>query len=257
MVSNLFDLSGKVALITGSSRGIGRGIAEAMALHGASVVISSRKPDACEHAVADILAKGGSAEAIPCNVSRPEERENLIETTLKEWGHIDILVLNAAANPYYGPNLEIPDDAFDKVLDVNIKSVMAMCKLVAPSMRARKQGAIIIVSSITGLVGNVNIGAYGLTKAADMQIARNLACELGPDNIRVNCLAPGVVRTDFSRALWEDDAASKEVTDRTPLGRLGEVEDISGAAVFLASKAGAWTTGQTIVIDGGDTIKGF
>ena len=257
MVSNLFDLRGKVALITGSSRGIGRGIAGAMADHGAAVVISSRKADACETAAAEIRAKGGRAEAIPCNVSKPEERENLLETTLKEWGRIDILVLNAAANPYFGPNLEIPDDALDKVIDVNVKSVLALCKLVAPSMRARKDGSIIIVSSITGLVGNVNIGAYGLTKAADMQIARNLACELGPDNIRVNCLAPGVVKTDFSRALWEDEAAAKQVTDRTPLGRLGEVEDIAGAAVYLASKAGAWTTGQTIVIDGGDTVKGF
>jgi NAD(P)-dependent dehydrogenase (short-subunit alcohol dehydrogenase family) len=257
MISNLFDLQGKVALITGSSRGIGRGIAGAMAHHGAAVVISSRKADACDTAVTEIRAAGGRAEAIACNVSHPEEREKLVKTTLKEWGRIDILVLNAAANPYYGPNLEIPDDAFDKILDVNVKSVMAMCKLVAPTMRARRDGSIIIVSSITGLVGNVNIGAYGLTKAADMQIARNLACELGPDNIRVNCLAPGVVKTDFSRALWEDDAVAKEVTDRTPLGRLGEVEDIAGAAVFLASKAGSWTTGQTIVIDGGDTVKGF
>jgi NAD(P)-dependent dehydrogenase (short-subunit alcohol dehydrogenase family) len=257
MASNLFDLSGKVALITGSSRGIGRSIAEAMALHGASVVISSRKPDACKHVAANIRAKGGRAEAIPCNVSSPKERENLVKKTLKLWEKIDILVLNAAANPYYGPNLEIPDNAFDKILDVNIKSVMAMCKLVAPAMRLHDEGAIIIVSSITGLVGNVNIGAYGLTKAADMQIARNLACELGPKNIRVNCLAPGVVKTDFSRALWENDAAAKKVTDRTPLRRLGEVEDISGAAVFLASKSGSWITGQTIVIDGGDTIKGF
>ena len=257
MTSNLFDLSGKVALITGSSRGIGHSIAKEMASHGASVVVSSRKSDACETAASKIRENGGRAEAIPCNVSHSDQRLALIEKTLKKWGHIDILVLNAATNPYYGPNLEIPDDAFEKVLDVNIKSVMAMCKLVAPNMRARKDGSIIIISSITGLVGNMNIGAYGLTKAADMQIARNLACELGPDNIRVNCIAPGVVKTDFSRALWEDAAASAKVIDRTPLGRLGEVEDISGAAVFLASKAGAWTTGQTIIIDGGDTIRGF
>jgi len=257
MASKLFDLTGRVALVTGSSRGIGRAIAEALAAHGAKVVITSRKADACEAAVAEITAQGGDAMAIPCNVSDRDQLKNLVDETHKAWGQIDILVCNAGVSPYLGPSLEMPDEAFEKVMDVNVKSVLWLCALVAPDMRERRAGSIIIVSSVCGLIGNRDIGAYGISKAADMQIARNLAVELGPDNIRVNTIAPGLVKTDFARALWENPDLAGPIIESTPLKRLGEPQDIAGVAVLLAADAGSWITGQTIVVDGGDTVSGF
>lgn len=253
---NLFDLSGKVAVITGSTKGIGKAIAEEMAAHGAKVVITSRKADACDTVAQGIIDAGGEAVAIPCNISHKEQLDHLLAETRKTWGRIDILVCNAAVNPHFGPSLEIPDDAFDKVMEVNIKSNHWLCQMVAPEMIARKDGAIIIVSSIGGLRGNLMLGAYCISKAADMQMVRNLSVELGPHNIRVNCIAPGLVKTDFARALWENPDRAKARTDTTPLRRLGEPRDIAGIGVYLASKAGAWTTGQTFVIDGGVTAVG-
>jgi NAD(P)-dependent dehydrogenase (short-subunit alcohol dehydrogenase family) len=251
----LFDLTGKVAVITGSSRGIGKAMAERMAEHGAKVVISSRKAGPCEAVAAEInAAHPGAAIAVPANISSKEDLQRLVDETREAFGKIDILVCNAASNPYYGPMAGISDDAFRKILDNNIISNHWLVQMVAPEMTARRDGAIIIVSSIGGLRGNAVIGAYNISKAADFQLARNLAHELSPQNIRVNCIAPGLVKTDFARALWDTPEAEKRSSADTPLRRLGEPDDIAGAAVFLASKAGAWMTGQAIVIDGGSTI---
>jgi NAD(P)-dependent dehydrogenase (short-subunit alcohol dehydrogenase family) len=250
----LFDLSGKVAVITGSSRGIGRAIAERMAQQGANVVISSRKAGPCEEVAAGInAAGGGKAIAIPANISSQEDLQRLMDETRKAFGKIDILVCNAASNPFYGSQLDIGDDAFRKILDNNIIANNWMIKMVVPEMRERKDGVIIVVSSIGGLRGSEVIGAYCISKAADMQLARNLARELGPHNIRVNCVAPGLVKTDFAKALWDTPAGEERASSGTPLRRLGEPDDLAGAAVYLASRAGAWTTGQTLVVDGGST----
>jgi NAD(P)-dependent dehydrogenase (short-subunit alcohol dehydrogenase family) len=251
----LFDLTGKVAVITGSSKGIGRAIAERMAEHGAKVTISSRKAGPCEEVAADINARyPGSAIAAPANISSKDDLQRLIDTAREAFGKIDILVCNAASNPYYGPMSGISDEAFRKILDNNIISNHWMIQMVAPEMKERRDGAIIIVSSVGGLRGNAVIGAYNISKAADFQLARNLAHELSPHNIRINCVAPGLVKTDFARALWDTPEAEKRNSAGTPLRRLGEPDDIAGAAVFLASRAGAWMTGQAVVVDGGATI---
>jgi NAD(P)-dependent dehydrogenase (short-subunit alcohol dehydrogenase family) len=251
----LFDLSGKVAIVTGSSRGIGRAIATRMAEHGAQVVISSRKPGPCEEVAAAISEEHpGRAIAIPANISSKEDLQRLVDEARKAFGKIDILVCNAASNPYFGPMSGISDEAFHKILGNNIVSNHWLIHMVAPEMKARRDGAIIIVSSVGGLRGSSMLGAYGISKAADFQLARNLAQELSPDNIRVNCIAPGLVKTDFARALWDTPEAERRSSSTTPLRRLGEPDDIAGAAVFLASRAGAWMTGQKIVVDGGATI---
>ncbi len=250
----MFDLTGQVAVITGSTKGIGRAIAEEMARAGSKVVISSRKPEACEEVASAIVKEGHEAIAIPCHIGRRADCEALIATTHEKWGKIDTLICNAAINPYYGPMTQLSDDVFSKVMETNVRSNLWLANLVQPEMAARRDGSIIIVSSIGGLKGTDILGIYAISKAADMQLARNLAVEWGPDNIRVNCIAPGLVKTDFARALWEDPVLRKGSEDRTALRRLGEPEDIAGAAVFLASKAGRWITGQTIVIDGGRTI---
>ena len=250
----LFDLTGKVAIITGSSRGIGKAIAEQFADHGAKVVISSRKAGPCDEVAAQINEKHpGAAIAVPANISSKDDLQRLVDETRKAFGKVDILVCNAASNPYYGPQADISDDAFRKILDNNIVSNHWLIHMVAPEMAERKDGAIVIVSSIGGLRGSGILGAYAISKAADMQLARNLAQELSPSNIRVNCIAPGLVKTDFARALWDTPEAEKRSSVGTPLRRLGEPDDIAGAAVYLASRAGAWTTGQTIVVDGGAT----
>ena len=253
---SLFDLSGKVAVITGSTKGIGKALAEEMAAHGARVVITSRKGDACEAVAKSITEAGGEAVAIPCNISHKDQLENLVAKTREIYGRIDVLVCNAAANPHYGPTLEIPDSAFEKVMDVNIKSNHWLVQMVAPEMVDRKDGAIIVVSSIGGYRGSSTLGAYCISKAADMQMVRNLATELGPHNVRVNCIAPGLVKTDFARELWENPEKSANRIANTPLRRLGEPRDIAGIGVYLASEAGAWTTGQTFTVDGGVTAMG-
>jgi NAD(P)-dependent dehydrogenase (short-subunit alcohol dehydrogenase family) len=254
---NLFNLKGQVAIITGSSRGIGKAIAERMAEHGAKVVISSRKAPACQEVVDAINARYGANTAIsvPANISSKAELENLVTVAKREFGKVDILVCNAASNPYYGPQANIADDQFRKILDNNIVANHWLISYVAPEMIARRAGSIIIVSSIGGLKGSPVIGAYGISKAADMQLARNLAVEYGPHNIRVNCIAPGLVKTDFARALWEDEANLAKRVSTTPLRRIGEPDEIAGAAVFLASQAGSFMTGQSLVIDGGVTIS--
>jgi NAD(P)-dependent dehydrogenase (short-subunit alcohol dehydrogenase family) len=250
----LFDLTDKVAVITGSTKGIGRAIAEAMARAGASVVISSRKGDKCEEVASEIRNEGLKATAIPCHIGKREDVEKLVSETERQYGKIDALVCNAAVNPYYGPMSGLTDDAFTKVIDSNVRSNVWLCNLVLSGMAERRDGSIIIVSSIGGLRGSTHLGMYAISKAADFQLARNLAVEWGPKNVRVNCIAPGLVRTDFARALWENKELLNKAETTTPLRRIGEPDDIAGAAVFLASRAGAWMTGQVIVIDGGVTI---
>ncbi len=254
-MANLFDLTGKTAIVTGSSKGIGKAIAHRLAEQGANVVISSRKLDACEEAVKEIneLVGRKTAIAVAANIAVKEALQTLVDETMKAFGAIDILVCNAASNPYFGPMGNMADDQFHKILQNNIVSNHWLIQMVAPQMRARKDGSIILVSSIAGVRGTPVIGAYGISKAADMQLARNLAAEFGPDNIRVNTIAPGLVKTDFARALWENPDILKSATSRSPLGRIGEPDEIAGMAVFLAGKAGAFTTGQTFVIDGGQT----
>lgn len=256
MTDSLFDLTGKVAIVTGSTKGIGRAIAEALARAGAKVVISSRKADSCEEVAGVIRSEGLTAVAIPCHIGKREDVEHLVSETRSEFGQIDILVCNAAVNPYYGPMAGLSDDAFTKVIDSNVRSNIWLANLVLPEMAERKDGSLIIVSSIGGLKGSLNLGIYAISKAADFQLARNLAVEWGPHNIRVNCIAPGLVRTDFARTLWENPETLAKAESSTPLRRIGEPEDIAGAAVLLASPAGRWITGQVIVIDGGVTIGG-
>ena len=251
----LFDLSGKIALITGSSRGIGKSIAQQMAAHGAKVVISSRKAPACDEVADAINAEHGegTAIAVAASISSKEDLQGLIRTTNEQLGEVDILVCNAASNPYYGPMEGIADEQFEKILSNNVISNHWLIQQVAPGMRNRKEGAIIIVSSIGGMTGSTTIGAYNISKAADFQLARNLAAEFGVDNVRVNCIAPGLIKTDFARALWEDPKNLELVTATAPLKRIGLPEEVAGAAVFLAAPAGNFITGQSIVVDGGVT----
>jgi len=253
-MSTPFDLTDKVAVVTGSSRGIGRSIAETMARMGAKVVISSRKAEGCEPVAAAIRDNGGKAAVIACNISRRNQVEALIRGAEDKLGPIDILVCNAAVNPYYGPLGEITDEAFDKIMGANVKSNLWLCSLAIPGMAARGDGAVVIVSSIAGIRGTEMIGAYGISKAADFALARNLAVEWGPKNVRVNCIAPGLVKTDFARALWEDERALERRNRATPLRRIGAPDEIGGVAAFLASPAASFITGQVIVADGGVTI---
>ena len=251
-----FDLTGKSAIITGSSRGIGKAIAEAMADQGARVTISSRKPGPCQDVAKAINDKHGEerAIAITANISSKEELQRLADETNKAFGKIDIVVCNAASNPYFGPMSGIEDEQFEKILKNNIISNHWLINMVAPQMVERKDGSVIIVSSIGGLRGSPLIGAYNISKAADFQLARNLATEYGKDNVRVNCIAPGLIRTDFAKALWENPDNLKRSLRGTPMGRIGEPDEIAGAAVYLASKAGAYMTGQMMVVDGGATV---
>ncbi len=257
MSDDLFDLTGKVAVITGSTRGIGRGIAEQFARRGASVVISSRKADACDDVRDAIVAAGGRAAAIPCNISDKAQLAALVDGAVAAYGGIDIVVCNAAVNPYFGPLAKIADDQYDKIMNSNVRSNLWLCNMALPHVAARGGGACIIISSIAGLKGSRMLGAYGLSKAADFQLARNLAVEWGEQNIRVNAIAPGVIKTDFAKALYEDPKMEAFVTKQYPIGRLGVVDDVSGIAVMLASRAGEFVSGQGIVVDGGTTIGGF
>lgn len=252
---SLFDMQGQNVLITGSSKGIGKAIAMHMALHGASVVISSRKVDVCEQTAGEInsaCADGpGRAVVIPCNVSEKEQLQNLVNETRKQLGNIHCLVCNAAVNPFFGPSSEIPDDAFQKIFSVNVLSNHWLANMVLPEMKQRKDGTIIVISSIAAFHGSPTLGAYGISKAADLALVRNLAAEHGPDNVRVNAICPGLVRTDMARALWENPDVLKTVTSTSPLKRIGEPDEIAGAALLLASRAGNFMTGQSITIDGG------
>jgi hypothetical protein len=242
---SLFDLTGKAAIDTGSSRGIGRAIVERMAEHGARVVVSSRHVEPCREVAAAINARfgDGRAIAIAANISANAQLQALVEETVRAFGQIDVLVCNAASNPHYGPMASITDEQFRKILDNNVLTNHRLITMVAPQMLARQEGSIILISSVGGMKGSP------VTKAADFQLARNLAVEFGPHNVRVNCIAPGLVRTDFARALWKNPETLKRSTARTPLGRIGEPDEIA-----LASRAGSFMTGQIVVVDGGATI---
>jgi NAD(P)-dependent dehydrogenase (short-subunit alcohol dehydrogenase family) len=251
-------MTGQVAVITGSSRGIGRATAFAMADQGSKVVISSRKLDACIAAADEINAQygAGTAIAVAANISDKASLQRLVDEARKAFGKITALVCNAASNPHYGPMAEITDDAFSKILTNNIVANNWIISMVVPEMIARNAGSITIISSVGGLKGSTTIGAYCISKAADMQLARNLADEYGPHGVRVNCIAPGLIKTDMAKALWDNPETLKRSTAGASLRRIGEPDEIAGAAVFLAARSGAFTTGQTFVIDGGATSSG-
>ncbi len=254
----LFDLTGKVAVITGATKGIGKAIAQRMAEHGASIVVSSRKADRCDAVATELNEKwtrgDARAIAVPCNIQHKDQLTRLVDSSMEAFGRIDVLVCNAAVNPYYGPSKDIPDEAFNRIMESNVRSNFWLCNMVLPQMVERGDGSIIIISSIGGLRGSPSLATYAISKAADMQIARNIAVEYGPAGIRANCIAPGLIKTDFARALWEDEGLRRKREAATPLRRIGEPDEIAGAAVFLASPAASFMTGQTIVIDGGVMI---
>lgn len=251
---SLFDLTGKVAVVTGATKGIGEAIAWRLAEHGAKVVISSRKTDACERVAAAINTKYAEA-AIPvaCNIGHKDQLQNLVDQTMAKWGKVTTLVCNAAVNPHFGSMLDIPDDAFERIMKSNILSNQWLCNMVLPQMIERRDGTITIISSIGGHHGNAVIGAYCISKAADMQLARNIALEFGEHNIRANAIAPGLVKTDFAKALWSDPKILEDSVSGSTLKRIGAPDEIAGAVVFLASAAGAFVSGQTINVDGGAT----
>ncbi len=250
----LFDLSGKVALITGSTRGIGKATALAMADAGARIVVTSRKEKACADVAAEIVAAGGEAAAIPCDVAVTAQVTALADKALAKWKRIDILVCNAAVSPHHGPLAEISEEQIDRLLTTNVKNQLLLCNKVIPGMAARGDGAVIVVSSIAALKGTRRIGGYAMTKAADIQMVRSLALEWAASGVRVNGIAPGLVRTDLARALWEDPKRLAQALQAYPMGRIAEAQEIASVALFLASPAAAFITGQTLVVDGGSTI---
>ena len=253
VTTNLFDLTGQVILTTGSSKGMGRCMAMALAQHGAQVVVSSRKLDQCEAVVDEINTACGAQRAIPitCNVGYKEQLEELVAKTREQLGPIDTLVSNAGVNPFYGSLSDIPDEAFDKTFNTNVRSNHWLCQMVAPDMLEKGKGSIMITSSTGALAGSETLGAYSISKAADIALVRNLALEWGPKGVRVNAICPGLVKTDFARALWDNPEAAERVTTQTPLRRFGEAEDFEGIVVYLASNASAYVTGQALVICGG------
>ncbi len=252
---SLFNLKNKSFLITGSSKGIGKSIAFHAAAHGAKVIISSRKIDACRETADEINSQVGSELAYPIagNIAHESELINLVDETNKLLGKIDVLICNAATNPFMGSMADIPSDAFDKVMNNNIKANHILTNLVTPQMIERKDGVIIIISSVGGTRGNNLIGTYNLSKAADIQMVKNIAVEYGHYNIRANSIAPGLIRTDFAKGLWENPVIHDHYTSTHPMRRIGEPDEVAGAAIMLASDAGKYINGQTIIVDGGAT----
>lgn len=246
----------RVAIITGSSRGIGRAAATLLAERGWSVVISSRNQDSCE-AVADSLrASGGDALAIACHIGREDQLATLVDRTVSQFGRLDALVLNAASNPVYGASDQVDLKAFDVIMHNNVYGSMRLAHLGRPHLARSGGGSVVLVSSIAGQFGNRLIGAYGLSKAAENQLVRNLALEFGGDGIRVNAVAPGLVRTDFAQALLENESMVKYFEKTTPLGRLAEPEDIGRVIAFLAGDDSRWLSGQVLTADGGLSVTG-
>tara|TARA_B100000530_G_C15906239_1_gene467474 strand:+ start:808 stop:1575 length:768 start_codon:yes stop_codon:yes gene_type:complete len=254
---SLFNLNNKSILITGSSRGIGKSIARHCAIHGANVIISSRKLNICEKTADEINNEVGKelAHPIAANISNENQLDELVNKTREKLGKIDVLICNAATNPFMGSMLDMPNDKFDKVMNNNIKSNQILCNLVLPEMIDKEDGSIIIISSIAAIKGSAILGAYNISKAADVMIVKNIAAEFGHKNIRANSIAPGLIKTDFAKALWENPEILKTVLGTTPMQRIGEPDEIAGVAVMLASEAGNYINGQTIVVDGGTTIS--
>lgn len=253
-MQDMFRLDGKVAIITGSSRGIGRAIAETMASLGAAVVICSRKLAPCEAVRDGILAQGGKAIALACNTGSKEDLAHLLEATDRHFGRLDAVVANVAVNPHFGKLSTIGDDAWDKIMSVNVKSNLWLANMALPEIAKQGGGSFTLISSIGALSGDLGIPAYNISKLADVALARSLAVEWGRKNIRVNALLPGLVRTDFARALWENPETLQATERATPLGRIGEVDDLGGVGAFLATPAAKFITGQMIIADGGATI---
>ena len=253
ITTQLFDLTGQVALITGSSKGMGRAMAEALAEHGSKVVVSSRKLDQCEDAAAEINETCGAemAIAIACNIGYKEQLQALVDETRDRLGPIDTLIANAGVNPFYGSMSDIPDDAFDKTINSNVRSNHWLCQMVAPDMLAKGRGSMMITASVGAFGPSDTLGTYNISKLADIGLVRNLALEWGPQGIRVNALCPGLIKTDFAKALWDNPEAAQRVTEQTPLRRFGESEDFKGIAVFAASDASAYVTGQALTVCGG------
>ncbi len=255
-MSQLFDLSGQVALLTGASKGMGKAMAMALAEHGSRVVVSSRKLDQCEAVADEINSLCGQERAIAlaCNIGYKEQLQALVEQTRERLGPIDTLVANAGVNPFYGSMSDIPDDAFDKIMASNVRSNHWLCQMVAPDMKAKGRGSIMITSSTGAFSGSETLGTYNISKLADIALVRNLALEWGPQGIRVNAICPGLVRTEFARALWDNPEAVSRVNEATPLRRLGESDDFKGIVVYLASDASAYMTGQALTICGGTNM---
>lgn len=255
MTHSLFDLTGKVALLTGATRGMGLAMAQAMAEAGARVVVSSNETEACATVSAQLRAQGLEAIGIPCDVSDRVQLQSLVDQCLARYQRIDILVCNAGVAPHAGPIATATDRDWELTMNINLRSVLWLTSMVIPQMAQRHDGRIIMTCSLSSLRGNRGIGLYGLSKAGIAQLARNLAVEWGPSNICVNAISPGVINTEFAKPLTDNPEALARRIQLTPLRRLGEVSDIAGVAVMLASKAGAFITGQNIVVDGGTTIS--
>jgi len=254
MVStDLFDLSGKVALLTGASKGMGEAMAEGLAEHGAKVVISSRKLDQCQETADRINAKcgEGSAIAIACNIGYKDQLQSLVDRTRALLGPIDTLVANAGVNPFYGSMSDIPDEAFDKIMASNVRSNHWLCQMVSKDMLEKGSGSIMITSSTGAFSPSETLGTYNISKLADIALVRNLAAEWGPKGVRVNALCPGLIKTDFAKALWDNPEAAARVTEQTPMRRFGESDDFKGIAVFIASEASSYVTGQALTVCGG------
>jgi NAD(P)-dependent dehydrogenase (short-subunit alcohol dehydrogenase family) len=246
-----FRLDGRVAVVTGASRGIGREVALGLASAGADVVLASRKLPDLERVATEIRALGRRALAVQTHAGRLPDIERLIAETTNEFGRLDVLVNNAGTNPVFGPLIEITPEAWDKIMEVNVTGYLLLCQRAARVMIAQKRGAIVNVSSTGGFRAPTMIGAYGISKAAVVMLTKVLARELGPLGIRVNAIAPGLVETKFSEALWKNDAILGQYIKTTPLGRTGAPSEMAGAVVYLASDASSYVTGHTIVLDGG------
>ncbi|UFH51873.1 glucose 1-dehydrogenase [Spirosoma sp. KNUC1025] len=250
----LFDLTGKVAIVTGASKGIGEDIARLFARFGASVIVSSRKQDACDALANDIRKLGGNATGIAAHVGDSEQLQRLVDKTIETYGGIDILVNNAASNPVFGPSIDCDGAAFDKIMQANVKAPFELSKLCYPSMKARGGGSIIMMSSIAGHTPDPGLGIYSVSKASLNMLTKVLAKEWGPDGIRVNAICPGLIKTKFSQALWQNEKILDHFTSRLPIARMGTTDEISPLALYLASTASSYSTGSLFYADGGTII---
>lgn len=252
--TSAFDLHGKVAVITGASKGIGEAIARYLAAFGAQVVISSRKQSDLDALADEMRATGAQVAAIAAHAGEMAQLRELVEKTIAAFGGIDILVNNAATNPVFGPSLECSEAALDKILQINVKAPFELAKMVHPSMKARGGGSVINISSIAGISPDPGLGMYSVSKASLNMLTKVLAKEWGPDGIRVNAICPGLIKTKFSEALWSNDKILDRFTKHLPIARMGTVDEVAGMALYLASGASSYTTGGIFTADGGTTI---